>query len=82
MSQITKIFLIVLLKRTLAKIKPQVEEEQFGFVAEKGNDQCFIYVQSFEGKSLEVKKDVFICFVNYEKAFTSLKYGIRNYLRY
>ena len=74
MSQVTKILLRVLLKRVRAKISPQISDEQFGFVAGKGTSNALFSLRMITERALEVQKDVFACFVDYEKAFDKVKH--------
>ena len=74
MSQITKILLRVLLKRLRAKIRPEIADEQFGFVAEKGTANALFTFRILTERALEVQKDVFACFVDYEKAFDKVRH--------
>ena len=74
MSQITKILLRVILKRIRAKIRPQIGDEQFGFVAEKGTANALFTFRVLTERALDVQKDVFACFVDYEKAFDKVRH--------
>ena len=74
MSQITKILLRVILNRIRAKIRPQISEEQFGFVAGKGTSNALFTLRILMERAIEVQKDVFTCFVDYEKAFDKVKH--------
>ena len=74
MSQITKILLRVILKRIRAKIRPQISDEQFGFVARKGKSNALFTLRVITERAIEVQKDVFACFVDYEKAFDMVKH--------
>ena len=74
MSQITKILLRVILKRIRAKIRPQIGDEQFGFVAEKGTANALFTFRVLAERALDVQKDIFACFVDYEKAFDKVRH--------
>ena len=75
MSQITKILLRVMLKRIRTKIRPQISDEQFGFVTGKGTSNALFSLRVITERAIEVQKDVFACFVDYEKAFDKVKHA-------
>ena len=74
MSHITKILLRVILKRIRSKIRPQISDEQFGFVAEKGTSNALFTLRILTERAIEVQKDIFTCFVDYEKAFDKVRH--------
>ena len=74
MSQVTKILLKVILKRLRSKIAPEISEQQFGFVAGKGTANATFSLRTLAERCLDVQKDVFICFVDYEKAFDKVRH--------
>ena len=74
MNQITKILLRIILKRIIARLRSQISDEQFGFVARKGNNNVLFSLRVLSERALEVQKDVCVCFVDYEKAFDKVKH--------
>ena len=74
MSIITQIILRVILNRILRKIKPQVAEEEYGFTEGKGTTNAIFNVRMLTERAIEVQKDVFMCFINYEKAFDKVRH--------
>ena len=74
MSQVTKILLRVILKRIRTKISPEISEHQFGFVAGKGTANAVFSLRMLAERCLDVQKNVFICFVDYEKAFDKVRH--------
>ena len=74
MSQITMILLRNILKRIRTKLRPQISDEQFGFVPGKGPNNALFSLRVLTERALEVQKDVFVCFVDYEKAFDKGKH--------
>ena len=69
MSQVTKILLRVVLTRIRNKIRPQISEEQYGFVKERVSRNPIFAMKILSEKALEVNQDLYLCFVDYEKAF-------------
>ena len=74
MSQITKIMLKIILARVRGKITPQIGEEQFGFVKGKGTRNAIFAMRMLSEKNIEVDRDLYLCFVDYEKAFDKVKH--------
>ena len=74
MSQITKIILRVVLERIRNKIRPQISEEQFGFVRGKGTRDAIFVLRMVAEITIEVNKDIFLCFVDYEEAFDKVEH--------
>src|SRR5215469_13535983 len=68
MSQVTKILLRVILTRIRNKIRPQISEEQYGFVKGKGTRNGILALRILAEKALEVTQDLYLCFADFEKA--------------
>ena len=75
MSQTTKILLRIILKRIRTKLKTQISDQQFGFVPGKGTSNALFALRVLTENVLEVQKDIFVCFVDYEKAFDKVKHA-------
>ena len=75
MPHITKIFLRVILNRIKAHINIEVGEEQFGFRAGSGTREGIFCLNVLAQKHLEVNKDMYICFIDYAKAFDRVKHS-------
>ena len=74
MSHVTKLTLSVLLHRIRRAISPEIADVQCGFVKDKGTrNTTFIMGQLFE-ISKEHKQDLYICFLDYSKAFDSVRH--------
>src|SRR5215469_16285813 len=76
MSQVTKILLRVVLKRIRYKIRPQISEEQNGFVKGKGTRNTIFALRNLAEKALEVNQDLYLCSVDYKKAFDKVKHEV------
>ena len=62
------------MKRIRNKISPEISEQQFGFVRGKGTANAVFSLRMITERCLDVQKDIFICFVDYEKAFDKVKH--------
>ncbi|GFN97983.1 dolichyl-phosphate beta-glucosyltransferase [Plakobranchus ocellatus] len=69
MSHITKILLRIVMLRVRNKIKPEIAEEQCGFVEGKGTTNALYILRTLIERALEVQKDIYLCFIDYTKAF-------------
>ena len=75
MPHITKIFLRVILNRIKSRINIEVGEEQFGFRAGSGIREGIFSLNILAQKHLEVNKELYICFIDYAKAFDRVKHS-------
>ena len=74
MSQITKIILKVILNRIKQKLKPEIAEEQYGFIEGKGTRNAVFIMRMISERAIEVQKNVYMCFIDYEKAFDKVRH--------
>src|SRR5215469_6237659 len=64
----------VVLARIRNIIRPQISEEQYGFVKGKGTRNAIFALRNLAEKALEVNQDLYLCFADYEKAFDKAKH--------
>ena len=74
MSHITKILLRIIMQRMRKKIQPEIGEEQCGFVEGKGTVNAVYMLRTVLERSVEVNKDVHLCFIDYTKAFDRVRH--------
>ncbi|GFO30487.1 endonuclease-reverse transcriptase [Plakobranchus ocellatus] len=74
MSHITKILLKITMLRIRNKIKPEIAEEQCGFVEDKGTSNAIYILRTLIERAPEVQKDVYLCFIDYTKAFDRVRH--------
>ena len=74
MSQITKIILKVILNRIKQKLGQEIAEEQYGFVKGKGTRNAIFIIRMLPERSIEMQQDVYMCFIDYEKAFERVRH--------
>ena len=74
MPHITKIFLRVILNRIKSHVDIEVGEEQFGFRPGKGTREGIYCLNMLAQKHIEVKKNLYVCFIDYAKAFDRVKH--------
>ena len=74
MSHITKIILKVVLERIKHKTIPEIAEQQYGFMKEKGTRNAIFILRMIAERAIEMQKDVYVCFIDYTKAFDKVKH--------
>ena len=75
MSHLTKVMLRVLMDRMRGKIIPEISEIQFGFMADKGTRNAIFTLRTLMERAIEVQKDLYVCFIDYSKAFDKVKHS-------
>ena len=74
MSHVTKIILKILLQRARSRIAPEIGIEQFGFVEDAGTRNAIFVLRMITERAVEMQKDVFMCFIDYSKAFDKVRH--------
>ena len=57
-----------------SKIRPEISEKQFGFVADRGQRNAIFTLNMLLERSIEVQKDICLCFIDYSKAFEKVRH--------
>ena len=74
MSQIGKVVLRVLRARLKRKIEENLTQEQYGFRSGKGTTNAIFSLNMIIERAVEKQKDLYLCFVDFEKAFDMVKH--------
>ena len=74
MSVVTKIILEVLLMRIRSKLRPEINQVQCGFTEDTGTRNAIFILRNLCERSIEVSKDLFLCFTDYTKAFEKVRH--------
>ena len=69
----TKILMRIAMKRTKNRIRPEIGEEQYSFVQDAGTRNAIFTIRLLAEWVLEMQKDIFICFIDFAKAFDKVK---------
>ena len=72
MSQLAKIVLRVIDDRLWTIVEETVDRAQFGFRKGKGTKNLIFTLRTIIERSIERKKDLFMCFVDFEKVFDTV----------
>ena len=62
------------MQRVRKKIQPEIGEEQCGFVEGKGTVNAVYILRTVIERSIEVNKDLHLCFIDYTKAFDKVRH--------
>ena len=73
MSQLCKIICRVIMNRIRNKINFEISEEQYGF--RKGTTNAIFNMRMLSERAVEMQKDVYLCFIDYEKAFDTVRHA-------
>jgi hypothetical protein len=73
-SHVEKILLKILLKRSKDKLRHKASEEQYGFKEDCGCRNAIYILRRLSERCIEMQKDIYICFIDYEKAFDNVKH--------
>ena len=74
MSHVTKILLRIVTMRVRNKIRPEIAEKQCGFVEGKGTSNVIFMLRNIIERTLEILKEVYLCFIDYTKAFDRVQH--------
>ncbi|KAI5754908.1 hypothetical protein M8J77_012531 [Diaphorina citri] len=72
MCHALKLFLKIIQQRTFAKIEENIGSTQFGFRNGMGTREALFCLQILVQRCRDLSKDVFICFIDFEKAFDKI----------
>ena len=74
MSHTVKLLLGLIMQR-IRKLHPEINECQFGFMPDKGTPNAVFTLKNLGQRAIEMKKDLFLCFIDYKKAFDQVKHN-------
>ena len=74
MSHMTKILLRIIMKRIRNKVYTEIADNQCGFIEGKGTANAIYILRQIIERTLEVNKDLYVCFIDYTKAFHRVRH--------
>ncbi|KAL0279224.1 UNVERIFIED_CONTAM: hypothetical protein PYX00_000829 [Menopon gallinae] len=74
MSHVLKLFLKIIHGRIYRKCEEQISDTQLGFRGGLGTRDALFAIQVLVQRCLDMNKDVFLCFIDYEKAFDRVQH--------
>ena len=75
MAHTLKLFLKIILRRIRRKILPQIPTYQNGFMPDRGTRNAIFVLRMLCERSIEHQQDVFLCFIDYQKAFDKVRHS-------
>ena len=69
MSHVVKIVLRIIMWRARKSIRPEIGKEQYGFMKDTGTRNAIFTLRMICERSIEMQKDLYLCFIDYTKAF-------------
>ena len=57
------------------KLHPEINECQYGFMPDKGTRNAVFTLKNLGQRAIEMKKDLFSCYIDYKKAFDKVKHN-------
>lgn len=75
MNHTLKLFLKIIHDRIYSKCEATISKNQFGFRNGFGTREALFSIQVLIQNCKDVQKDIFICFVDYEKAFDKVRHS-------
>ena len=73
-SLIIKLVLRIVINRIRGRTLQEVSLEQYGFMPDKGTRNAIFVLKRLVERSVEKQKDVYTCFIDYSKAFDTVKH--------
>ena len=55
-------------------MRPEIGKEQFGFVEDAGTRNAIFVLRMISERAIEMKKDLYICSIDYTKAFDKVQH--------
>ena len=74
MSHITKLVLRIVINIIRGRTLQEVSPEQYGFMPDKGTRNAIFVLKRLVERSVEKQKNVYTCFIDYSKAFDTVKH--------
>ena len=66
----------VLLERVRNKLQSEIAEVQYGFGKGKGTRNAIFVLRMIAERQIEMRKDLYLCFIDYEKAFDRVRHPL------
>ena len=75
MSVVLKVILRILMQRMRNKIRPEINKTQCGFMNDTGTRNAIFILRNVCERAIEVKKDLYLCFIDFNKAFDRVRHS-------
>ena len=75
MSHLTKLVLQIVINRIRGRTLDEIAPVQYGFMPDKGSGNAIFVLRRLVERSVEKQRDVYTCFIDYSKAFDTVKHA-------
>ena len=75
-SHVLKVLIKIITNRNRPSIEQEISEEQNGFMTGKGTREGLFNIRIIAERCLDLEIDLYVCFVDYEKAFDRVDHVI------
>jgi len=77
MSHMTKLLFKLIQQRIVDRIDKEVSQQHGAFWPGKGAREGIFNLRTICGRYIDVQKDIYICFIDYNRAFNRVKHDKR-----
>ena len=74
MSHVTKLVLCIVINRIRGRTLDEFALVHYGFMPDKGTGNAIFVLRMLVERSVEKQRDVYTCFIDYSKAFDTVKH--------
>ena len=74
MSHTLKLLLKIVLERCRSKIRPEIDQCQYGFMPDKGTRNAICTLRMLSERNIQHQQNIYICFIDYKKAFDRVRH--------
>ena len=74
MSHVTQLVLGIVINRIRGRTLDKIAPVQYGFMPDKGTGNAILVLRRLVERSVEKQRDVYTCFIDYSKAFDTVKH--------
>ena len=76
MSHVTKLVLFIVINKIRGRTMHEIAPEQYGFMPGKRTGNAIFVPRMLVERSIEKQKYVYVCFIDYSKAFDTVKHKL------
>ena len=76
MSHVTKLVPRIVINRIRGRTLHEIAPEQYGLMPDKGTGNAIVVLRMLVERSIEKQKYVYVCFIDYSKAFDTVKHKL------
>ena len=76
MSHVTTLVLRIVINRIRRRTLHEIAPEDYGFMPDKGRGNAIFVLRMRVERSIEKQKYVYVCFIDYSKAFDTVKHKL------